>query len=88
MTVSPLLQAKDDARTYTETNYFKIWNLTMLWLQSLVTAKTDNISVLLKKCPTSPPPIYVAGQQVKISHDDRRQDRRDCSFQPTGLHLV
>lgn len=86
MTVSPLLQAKEDARTYTETNEFKIWNLTILWLHSLVTARTDNISVLLKKCPTLP--IYVAGQQVKISHDDRRQDRRDCSFLPTGLHLV
>lgn len=49
MTVSPLLQAKEDARTYTETNEFKIWNLTILWLQSLVTARTDNISVLLKK---------------------------------------
>lgn len=82
MKVSPLLQAKDDARTYTETNEFKIWNLTILWLQSLVTARTDNISVLLKKCPTLP--IYVAGQQVKINHDDRRH----CSFLPTGLHLV
>lgn len=86
MTVSLLLQAKEDVRTCTETNEFKIWNLTILWLHSLVTARTDNISVLLKKCPT--PPLYDTGQQVKISHDDRRQDRRDCSFLPTGLHLV
>lgn len=89
MTVSPLLQAKDlkdEVSTSMETNEFKIWNLTMLQLHSLVTARTYIISVLFKKCPT--PPIYVAGQQVTISRDDSRQDLSDCILEPPGPNLV